>query len=193
MLLRPAVRYALDAIETVTPDLLSRPTPCAKWNLQMLLSHTCVSANVLQEGLDQGRVGLFPDEDDDAVADPAGLVHVRLSRLLDQWNVADDAGSIAIADHRIPLSLMSGAAAIEIAVHGWDVYQASGHDQPIPAGLAAGLLPISHELILEGNRDRLFAPPLAVPAAAGPGEKLLAFLGRRSSAAPSIATEASSA
>lgn len=193
-LLRPAVAYALDAVDTVTPDLLSQPTPCAKWNLRSLLNHTSASAAALHEGLAYGRVGLFPDdkEDDDHDAtDPAGLARVRVRRLLEEWFAADDDRAIMVADHRIPLSLLAGAAALEIAVHGWDVRQASRQYRPIPGELAADLLALAHQLVSDDNRHHLFAPPLPISATAGPSEKLLAFLGRSSVVVPSITRKAS--
>jgi uncharacterized protein (TIGR03086 family) len=192
-LLRPAVGYTLRALDTVTPELLARPTPCSKWNLQMLLRHTSASVATLQEGLGCGRIGLFPEEElaDTAAANPAGATRVRLRRLLDDWISANDAQIIAVADHRIPLSLMTAAAALEIAVHGWDIYQASGQNRPIPAGLAADLLATALQLVTDENRHHLFAEPIPTAESAGPGEQLLAFLGRPSTAAASITTEAS--
>src|SRR5207247_2857871 len=38
-LLEPSIRYALGAVLAVTPELLSRPTPCRGWGLRMLLQH----------------------------------------------------------------------------------------------------------------------------------------------------------
>jgi uncharacterized protein (TIGR03086 family) len=190
-LLRPAVRYALDAVDTVTPGLLSRPTPCAKWNLGMLLCHTSASAAALQEGLDCGRVALFPADADDGSADPADRARVRIRQLLEEWTAADDGGLVAIADQRIPTALMGDLAALEIAVHGWDVYQASGRSRPIPTELAIDLLAVARELLPDDNRHHLFAAPLPSSETDGPAERLLAFLGRPAADAPSITTEAS--
>jgi hypothetical protein len=73
---------------------------------------------------------------------------------------------------------MAGAAALEIAVHGWDVSQACGHHRPIPRDLAVDLLVISALLVPDGNRHPLFAAPVFVAETAGPSERLIAFLGR---------------
>ena len=189
LLLERASDYAVGAVDTVTPGLLSRPTPCSRWNMRMLLSHLCSSLAALHEGLDSGRVGLFPTEDHDTTADPTSFVRPRVARLLDKWITASDDRMIAVADHRIPLSLMAGLAALEIAVHGWDVFQASGHDRPIPPDVAAGLLTIAGLVVPDDNRHRLFAPPLATSAAASPGEELLAFLGRPAMAARPTRTQ----
>jgi uncharacterized protein (TIGR03086 family) len=56
-----ALRYALVAAVGVTPELMTRPTPCRGWDLRMLLIHATDSLAALAEGLDDGRV-LLPDE-----------------------------------------------------------------------------------------------------------------------------------
>ncbi len=71
-LLEPSVTYAVGVVLAVTPELLSRPTPCRGWDLRMLLRHACESLAAIGEGIGTGRVGRDPAaEDDDLVADPA--------------------------------------------------------------------------------------------------------------------------
>jgi uncharacterized protein (TIGR03086 family) len=178
-LLQRAIRYALGAIQAVTPERLSDPTPCQGWDLRMLLRHVCESVAALQEGLDTGRVALCPGSDDEAAADPARIFRARAIRLLDAWtNAARHGRDIDIADQHLADTVMAGAGALEIAVHGWDISQTCGHHQPIPLDLAVELLTIASLLVPETNRHPLFAAPVAVPETAEPSERLLAFLGR---------------
>ena len=87
-LLEPSISYALGVVLAVTPELLSRPTPCREWNLRMLLRHACESLAALGEGLQGGRMGLAPGaEDGDLVADPARAFRDRAARLLDAWTI----------------------------------------------------------------------------------------------------------
>jgi uncharacterized protein (TIGR03086 family) len=67
---------------------------------------------------------------------------------------------------------------VEIAVHGWDVAQACGRPRPIPPQLAEELLQLAPLLVTDADRPGRFAPPVAVPAGASPGDRLVAFLGR---------------
>ncbi|HEY2312453.1 MAG TPA: maleylpyruvate isomerase N-terminal domain-containing protein, partial [Streptosporangiaceae bacterium] len=70
-LLKPSISYALRAVLAVTPELLSRPTPCRGWDLRMLLRHASESVAAISEGIEAGRVGLDPAaEDRDLAADP---------------------------------------------------------------------------------------------------------------------------
>ena len=183
-LLQRAVNYTLSSVDTVTPDLLSRPTPCSEWDLHMLLEHANESIAALHEGLDRGRVAMFPTFTYDIAADPVSVFRDSVTRLVDEWTASDPVHRVAIADRVIPLSLAAGVAAVEIAVHGWDIAQASGHPRPIPADLAEDLLAISALLLSDGNRYPLFGPPLRPPVAASPSDELLAFLGRPDSVTP---------
>ena len=70
--LTTAVSYADGVLEAVTPQLLSRPTPCHAWNLRMLLEHAEESLAALHEGVTDHRV------DVSAPAFPAALVLGKL-------------------------------------------------------------------------------------------------------------------
>ncbi len=82
--------------------------------------------------------------------------------------------------------MVAVTGAIEITVHGWDIWVACAAPRPVPSGLAAILLPIAPLLITPGTRPGLFADPVRLPGPACPGDHLVAFLGRqpRSQAAP---------
>ena len=186
-LLEPAVRYALTAAAGVTPEFLSRPTPCRGWDLRMLLLHASESLDAIQEGIDAGRVGLYPaacDTDLAAMAaDPARAFRDRAGRLLDACASTGRAHTgrrhnvIQIAGRLVTAGAMAGAGALEIAVHGWDISQACGHGQPIPRDLAAGLLALA-PLLVPSTRHPLFAAPVSVAPEAGASDQLTAFLGR---------------
>ena len=179
-LLRRAADYALDAVDTTTPDLWSRATPCTGWNLRMLLRHSYESVTALHEGLATGRIVLCPGGGAvEPGADVANDLRACVAMLLDDWCRAGDHETVAIADRDLTVSVLAGAAAIEIAVHGWDIAQASGYPHPIPLDLGADLLAIATRLLSDGNRHPLFAPPVPLDDPADPSEKLLAFLGRQ--------------
>ena len=178
-LLESAIGYALGAVQAVTPDVLSRPTPCRGWDLEMLLRHASESLAALREGVDAGRVGLRPSADDDAAADPVRTFRERAGLLLAAWTgVSGPQEVITIADRCLPSGIMADAGALEIAVHGWDMSWACGHHRPIPGPLAAELLEVARLLVPTTGRHPLFAAPVAVAPMAGPSDRLTAFLGR---------------
>ena len=179
-LLEPSISYALGAVVAVTPELLSRPTPCQEWDLRMLLRHASESLAAIAEGIGTGRVGLDPAaEDGDLAADPARAFRDRAGRLLDAWTSSGHQRQvIEIAGCPLAASVMAAAAALEVAVHGWDISRACGQRQPIPRALATGLLVVAPVLVPRTGRHPLFAAPVTVPATASPSDRLAAFLGR---------------
>ena len=179
-LLEPSIGYALGVAMAVTPDLLSRPTPCRAWDLRMLLRHACESLTVLAEGIQTGRVDLDPAaEDADLAADPARAFRDRAWQLRAAWTgPRHQRQIIEIAGCPLAAGLMAAAAALEVAVHGWDISRACGQRQPIPPALATDLLMMAPVLVPRTGRYPLFAAPVTVPASASPGDRLAAFLGR---------------
>jgi uncharacterized protein (TIGR03086 family) len=178
-LLEPSISYALSVVPAVTPELLSRPTPCLGWDLRMLLRHACESLTAFGEGIETGCVGLDPAEDGHLAADPARAFRDHAGQLLDAWTgPSHQRQVIDMAGCPLAAGVIAAAAALEIAVHGWDISRACGRRQPIPRALATGLLAIAPALVPRAGRHPLFAAPATVPATAGPSDQLAAFLGR---------------
>ena len=59
-LLLQAIGYALAVADGITPELLSRPTPCQGWDLRTLLRHANESLAALLEAVGSGCVSPFP-------------------------------------------------------------------------------------------------------------------------------------
>ena len=112
-LLEPSISYALGAVVAITPELLSRRTPCRDWDLRMLLRHASESLAAIAEGIDTGCVGLDPAaEDGDLAADPARAFRDRAGRLLDSWTSPGRQGQvIEIAGCPLAANVMAAAAA----------------------------------------------------------------------------------
>jgi len=179
-LLASAVRYALASAGLVTPALLPRPTPCTEWDLAALLDHVSDSAGVLHQAIAAGCVGPGPPPGGGpAGLDPVRGLHQQTARLLATCAAAGPARRLAaVGDRELTTSMVALAGALEITVHGWDISVACGARRPVPAGLAVILLPLAPLLITPATRPGLFAAPVPVPAQAGPGDRLVAFLGR---------------
>jgi uncharacterized protein (TIGR03086 family) len=182
-LLERAIGYALGSVVAVTPQLLARPTPCSRWDLRALLCHVNDSLAVLYEGVATGCVGsdaVPTGATDPGATDPAVTFRRRAGRVLAAWTAAAPRDrAIAIGDCPLTASIVAGTGAVEIAAHGWDVSRACGQRRPIPPGLALDLLDISRLLVTDTTRDQQFAPAVIVSPRAAPGDRLVAFLGRR--------------
>ena len=177
-LLGHAVSYALASAGHATPQLLPQATPCEAWDLRTLLLHVTDSLDVLTEALQAGQIGNGPAPGDEP--DPVACLRRRARALLGACATAGAGGHlVAIGDRELTVNVAAAAGAIEVAAHGWDISVACGISQPVPPGLAAELLPLAPLLIPRATRAGLFADPVPVPELACPGDRLIAFLGRR--------------
>jgi uncharacterized protein (TIGR03083 family) len=207
VLLAGAISYALGAAVPgeVAPGDLGRPTPCADWDLGTLLRHLAESMATLSEALATGNVSINPARGlasgsvrvsgsasgvsgepsgvsgepvellGNRAGEPVELLRDRAAELLCAAFAVDEP-PIRVEGVPVPRGMIVAAGAVEIAVHGWDVSAACGGSAPVPAELAGPLVRELPQLI--DVRDGLFGPPVAVPALACPGARLVAYLGR---------------
>jgi uncharacterized protein (TIGR03086 family) len=179
--LAEATRYLFRSILLVRDADLSAPTPCQDWDLRGLLRHIHAS---LEEVSDVLAVREFDGGSDSAPwpgvrADPVAALRASIVDLLLASTSLPTAGRwCEIWDRSLPAEIVVYVAAIEMALHAWDIAQACRTDRPIPADLASALLGISPPLAEAGLAGHVFAEPLEVSATATPGEQLLALFGR---------------
>jgi uncharacterized protein (TIGR03086 family) len=182
-LLERAISYTLGNLPNGTSADWSQPTPCRDWDLAALLAHMSESLVALQEAGDVGRITLSPvsehghGEQRHPGADPVSALRAQAGQLLGRW-AGTDADLVSVGGCPVSTSIVTSVGAVEIAVHGWDVAQACGHPRPIPPQLAEELLRLAPLLVTDADRPGRFATPVAVPAHASPGDRLVAFLGR---------------
>jgi uncharacterized protein (TIGR03086 family) len=183
-LLAGAISYMLGVCAPIGPGEMTLPTPCADWDLAMLLSHLCQSMADLETALRTGRLDLG-EPAGRAGGDPVEALRDRAAQLLCAgFCFVGPERFVAVGGLPMPAGLVACTGAVEIAVHGWDVSAArarAGRDRdvrgtPIPAGLAARMLRLSPLLV--AGREGLFAVPVEVPAQASPGDRLVGYLGR---------------
>lgn len=175
-LLERALGYTRGALVTVTPAHLCLPTPCDRWRLRDLLGHMEDSLDAFAEGA-SGAIGLrsaAPAPVDELV----GSLQTKACHLLGAWAGATSP-LVEVGGQPVPVGTISRLAAVEIAVHGWDVGRTTGYGDPLPAELAQDLL--STALAIAREQDGEFGPPVPVSVDAGPARRLLALLGRSAS------------
>ncbi|XES01155.1 hypothetical protein HEP87_62365 [Streptomyces sp. S1D4-11] len=88
----------------------------------------------------------------------------------------------------LPFPLAAAAAAMDAAVHAWDIAVATGQDAPLEEELAEGIR-FAADRLADHLRDSygVFAAAREVPATAYRAEALLAFLGRDPHWTPAVA------
>jgi uncharacterized protein (TIGR03086 family) len=178
-LLERAIGYTHGSLLLVSPAALRNPTPCRDWDLGDLLEHMADSLIALSDAAEIGRVDLEPSElTGEYAVDVVNLVRQRACHLLGAWARDDGPRDVAVGDRTLASDVLTGAGALEIAVHGWDVARACGEDRPIPAALAEELLELAPRLVTDADRPDRFAAPVRVSAFARPSDQLTTYLGR---------------
>ncbi|MFC7220340.1 TIGR03086 family metal-binding protein [Streptomyces polyrhachis] len=180
-LLERAVGYALGVLPLVGEDTLARPTPCADWDLRLLLVHLLDSLDALCEAV-EGQVSLdLPAArlSDAGAEQLTSAVRERCRQLVGAWSGAGRGhGTVEVDGMLLSSAIVTGTGAIEIAVHGWDLARACGAARPLPAGLAEELLELAPYFVHPTDRPGRFGAALPCEADAQAGERLLRFLGR---------------
>ncbi len=173
-LLERALGYTRVMLADVGSTNLRAPTPCAGWDLTRLLDHMDDALDAFTEAA-SGHVDVAAAP---TTAPPVQRLRDKACALLGAWTEARS-HEVVVGDRRLESSVLIAMAALEIAVHGWDVAQATGRGAPIPEDLADALLPIATSTVKSADRGSRFAAPWHLPATPSRSEDLLAFLGRR--------------
>ncbi len=171
-LLERALGYTRVSLSTVGTDL-SGPSPCAEWNLADLLAHMDDSLDAFLEAAG-GAVRVEVPRHSGAEVE---VLQRKACALLGVWS-APTPPYVVVGDRPAPTPVIVAAAALEIAVHGWDVGQATGVRRNLPEDLASALLPVARAVVSPEDRPDRFGVPQPPEPGLGPSGTLLAFLGR---------------
>lgn len=170
------------AVAGVPDDAWAMPTPCADWNVTQVLQHAAGD----QLGY-AAKVGDFPGPDANPFepsgeldSTPADLLEPALEAAVTAFGAVEPGAEdvpVPLPPFSMSAELAVGAAALDAAIHAWDIATATGQPSPVDAALAAELRPVA-EAIVEPLRG--FAYAAAIEPAAGADEltSLVNYLGR---------------
>ncbi|MEZ5093618.1 maleylpyruvate isomerase N-terminal domain-containing protein [Nocardioides sp.] len=154
-LVERSLAYARGVLVAVPGHPADLATPCADWDLGDLLAHMVDGFTAFV----QAAAGVVSPEP------PAGLPRepaLLAGHLLDlgcgvlgEW--ASPAGRARVlCGLPLPTEVVLEVAALEIAVHGWDVAQVCSPRRRLPAQLAAALLPAAVRRVGAADRPHRF-------------------------------------
>ena len=137
-LLVGAISYALGVCALVGPGEMALPTPCADWDLAMLLGHLSDSMADLETAIRTGQLDLeHPAAAVPVPGDPVEVLRDRAAELVcASYCYGGPEDFVAVGGLPVPAGLVACAGAVEIAVHGWDVSAARGRALRAAAGSA---------------------------------------------------------
>ncbi|WP_240677716.1 TIGR03086 family metal-binding protein [Actinacidiphila soli] len=167
----------------VTPDQLSAPTPCDKWDTRTLVNHWVLYAS---HGLEHRALRKQLPEaltERDFAADPdwAEAYAAQLDRAVAAW--ADPAvweGEVDLGFAKMPAAEIASLVVKETVVHGWDVARATGQEYRCSDGLGELILEVVDEHAEVYRQYEGFAEPVPLPDpdSATAFERALALSGR---------------
>ncbi|WP_328444359.1 TIGR03086 family metal-binding protein [Amycolatopsis sp. NBC_00438] len=172
-----ALRAAIEGVED-----WSAPTPCAEWTVTQVLQHAAGD----QLGYAASITG-EPGPDFNPFA-PSGTLTVPAGDFLEPTLAVAEAAFATITPDTVavptplpqgalPAPVAVGAAALDAAVHAWDITTATGRKSLLTNELAEALLPVAKELA-EPLRGFAYAPALPALADDDAVSTLLRYLGR---------------
>lgn len=180
-MLDSAVAYARTTLERARSSRLTLPTPCADWDLEALLLHMEDSLSALGEAADLGRVAVRDERRHGEAVGVDGLVDQLVQQactIRSAWLARLTSAPVTVGDLTLGRDTLVLVGALEIAVHGWDVAEATGSPSPIPEDLAVRLYDVALAVVTPQERGRRFGPPVDVAPTASTGRRLLGHLGR---------------
>jgi uncharacterized protein (TIGR03083 family) len=176
-LLDRALAWARPALAAVPGHDTSAPTPCAAWDLSELLAHMVDGLTAFIEAAAGAVAAPTPRA---LPRDPALLAGQLLDLgcgVLGEWTVRGP-GSCRVGPGLIATDALVEVAALEVAIHGWDLSCVSTPRRELPPALAAALLPVAVRRVGPADRPGRFGP-IVDGAGRGPAPALLNHLGRR--------------
>jgi uncharacterized protein (TIGR03086 family) len=165
------------------------PTPCEQWTVAQVLQHAAGDQLAYAAKLTGG-----PGPNDDPFApsgaidgDPSALVEAALSAAAGAFAAVrpDDADvPVPLPPFTLPASSAVAAAALDAAVHAWDIAVATGQPSPLTPALARALRPTA-DALADPLRGFAFGPAIEPKVGADDdAASLLNFLGRRADWTP---------
>ena len=162
----------------------SRPTPCQAWSVSQVLQHAALDQQVWCAVVG----GTEPPGEDPFVpsgqlgGEPVAYVEQALNSSVHPWTVIDkDAGPVLtpLPQGAMEPAAAAGAAALDAAIHAWDIAVATGQESPLTPELARSLIPVAQNIVEPLRAYGVYAAPLEPGTGADETAALLAYLGRR--------------
>jgi uncharacterized protein (TIGR03086 family) len=189
---RVAVAGLRSVVARVTPAELTRPTPCAGWDLRALLEHMTGQdrgfAAAVRAAGNGGEVTASAFAPHPLGPSPAADVAAGLDQVVAAFAEASGVERpvlLAEFDVRLPLPVVAGMHLVDTLVHGWDVAAAldaqAAYEAALDPDVVAAALAMAEQVPDDEAREAPGAPfghVVAVPGDASAWTRTLCLLGR---------------
>jgi uncharacterized protein (TIGR03086 family) len=170
-------------IDGVSDAGWAAPTPCEQWNAAQVLRHAAGDQLAYAAAI-TGSGGPAENPFEPSAGrpeDPADYLEAALLGAVAAWS------TVAPGTAGLPTPLPQGAmaaddaaaaAALDMAVHAWDIAAATGQPAPLPAELAARLMPVALAIVEPLRAYGVYAAALPPEPGDDATAALLRYLGR---------------
>ena len=172
------------AVAGVPADGWQRPTPCTEWNVTQVLQHAALDqgawAAVIFGTQPSGENPFAPSGE--LGAEPLAYADAALDASAPAWAVVSaDGGPVPtpLPSGPMPPADAAGAAALDAAIHAWDIAVATGPDSPLTPDLARALTPVAKSIVEPLRQYGVYAAAVALEGEADDAAALLCYLGRQ--------------
>ncbi|MFD4668370.1 TIGR03086 family metal-binding protein [Lentzea sp. NPDC058450] len=174
VLLDRARDHALPVIANITDDDLSRPTPCADYDVKALLDH------LLHVVVEFQKLAAKQDADfshTPAYPDWRAQYPAETAKLVDAWGEPGATDGIA-GNMGMPAQTVGGLVLLDLTIHISDLAQATGQRFEPDGEVFTEVHALVTQMGPMATEMNVFKPAVDAPADASPFEQLLAATGR---------------
>lgn len=175
------------AVAAVPSDAWNNPTPCEAWTVTQVLQHAALDQLAWAGAVASGPM---PEENPFAPSGqidggPLGYADQALAASAPAWRGIGAGGGTGA--EQVPTPLPQGpmapgdaaaAAALDAAIHGWDIAVATGQPSPLTNELARALTPVAEAIVEPLRQYGAFATAQQNAADDDDVTRLLHYLGR---------------
>lgn len=174
VLLDRARDHALPVIDGITDDQLTRPTPCADYDVRALLDHLLHVVVEFQK--------LAAKQDADFSSTPSypdwrAQYPAETAKLVEAWGRPGADEGIA-GSMNMPATTVGALALLDLTIHPWDLAKATGQRFEPDTEVLAAVAELVGQMGPMAREMNVFGEPVEAPADATPFEQLLANTGR---------------
>jgi uncharacterized protein (TIGR03086 family) len=171
------------AVAGVPADGWQQPTPCTEWNVTQVLQHAALDQEIwaaLVGGTETSGENPFAPSGQ-LGTEPLAYAEAALHASVRAWAaIVEDAGQVPTPLPQGPMApaAAAGAAALDAAIHAWDIAMATGQGSPLSPELARALTPVAQSIVEPLRQYGAYAQALEPSAGADDDAVLLSYLGR---------------
>lgn len=162
-----ALDQAVSVIGGVRESQLGDPTPCPDWDVGRLVAHLVAAPARFVEMSSGGQPDWSADQPV-ALGEAASSFRANADELLATWRSKGEGADTSMADWQTA----------EVAVHTWDLVQATGQDRDLEPEVAERGMAFMSAGLTDENRRPAFGPEVQVPGDAPIYVRLAAVAGR---------------